>query len=49
MASKKIVDARNILDANAAVAAGFTYVGVGIQANIRLKDLLETRLKGVSD
>lgn len=49
MASKKIVDARNILDANAAVAAGFTYVGVGIQANNRLKDLLETRLKGASD
>lgn len=49
MASRKIVDARNILDANAAVAAGFTYVGVGIQANNRLKDLLDTRLKGVKE
>jgi UDPglucose 6-dehydrogenase len=49
MASRKIVDARNILDANAAIAAGFTYVGVGIQANTRLKDLLDTRLKGVKE
>jgi len=49
MASRKIVDARNILDANAAVAAGFTYVGVGIQANNRLTDLLNTRLRGAKE
>ena len=49
MASRKIVDARNLLDANAAIAAGFTYVGVGIQANTRLKDLLDTRIKGARE